>query len=86
MIRSSLIEAWDTRCAKIALYSVSKRTRILLGIVAVYIGAVAFLLYRISLDIDPRYRESGRGIAGRHRQCAGDAARATGVQRRDPDR
>ena len=36
----------------------SKRTRILLGIVAVYIGAVAFLLYRISLDIDPRYRES----------------------------
>ena len=44
MIRSSLIEAWDTRCAKIALHSVSKRTRILLGIVAVYIGAVAFLL------------------------------------------
>ena len=37
---------------------VSKRTRILLGIVAVYIGAVGFLLYRISLDIDPRYRES----------------------------
>jgi len=36
----------------------SKRSRILLGIVAVYIGAVAFLLYRISLDIDPRYRES----------------------------
>ena len=36
----------------------SKRTRILLGIVAVYIGAVGFLLYRISLDIDPRYRES----------------------------
>ena len=36
----------------------SKRTRILLGIVAVYIGAVVFLLYRISLDIDPRYRES----------------------------
>jgi len=37
---------------------VGKRTRILLGIVVVYIGAVVFLLYRISLDIDPRYRES----------------------------
>jgi len=36
----------------------SKRTRILVGIVAVYIAAVVFLLYRISLDIDPRYRES----------------------------
>ena len=36
----------------------SKRTRIFLGIVVVYIAAVAFLLYRISLDIDPRYRES----------------------------
>ncbi|MBC8119316.1 MAG: two-component system sensor histidine kinase CreC [Burkholderiaceae bacterium] len=36
----------------------SKRTRIFLGIVVVYFAAVAFLLYRISLDIDPRYRES----------------------------
>ena len=36
----------------------SKRTRIFLGIVVVYIAAVAFLLYKISLDIDPRYRES----------------------------
>ena len=34
------------------------RTRIFLGIVIVYIGAVIFLLYRLSLDIDPRYRES----------------------------
>jgi two-component system, OmpR family, sensor histidine kinase CreC len=36
----------------------SVRTRILFGIVLVYIGAVVFLLYRLSLDIDPRYRES----------------------------
>jgi two-component system sensor histidine kinase CreC len=36
----------------------SRRSRLFLGIVAVYVAAVAFLLYRISLDIDPRYRES----------------------------
>ncbi|MGH6609818.1 MAG: two-component system sensor histidine kinase CreC [Burkholderiaceae bacterium] len=36
----------------------SMRTRIFFGIVVVYIGAVVFLLYRLSLDIDPRYRES----------------------------
>lgn len=36
----------------------SMRTRIFFGVVAVYIGAVVFLLYRLSLDIDPRYRES----------------------------
>jgi hypothetical protein len=36
----------------------SRRTRILLGILVVYVGAVVFLLYRVSLDIDPRYRES----------------------------
>lgn len=35
-----------------------RRTRILIGILVVYIGAVVFLLYRVSLDIDPRYRES----------------------------
>ncbi|MEP6608510.1 MAG: two-component system sensor histidine kinase CreC [Burkholderiaceae bacterium] len=36
----------------------SKRTRIFVGIVLVYLAAVVFLLYRISVDIDPRYRES----------------------------
>jgi len=36
----------------------SRRTRILLGVLVVYVGAVVFLLYRVSLDIDPRYRES----------------------------
>ena len=29
-----------------------------LGVVVVYIAAVVFLLYRVSLDLDPRYRES----------------------------
>lgn len=36
----------------------SRRTRIFLGIFAVYLAAVAFLLYRVTADIDPRYRES----------------------------
>jgi two-component system sensor histidine kinase CreC len=36
----------------------SRRTRIFLGIFAVYLAAVAFLLYRVTADLDPRYRES----------------------------
>jgi two-component system sensor histidine kinase CreC len=36
----------------------SRRTRIFLGIFVVYLAAVAFLLYRVTADIDPRYRES----------------------------
>jgi len=36
----------------------SKRSRIFLGIVVVYVAAVAFLLYRVGADLDPRYRES----------------------------
>lgn len=36
----------------------SRRSRLFAGIVVAYIAAVALLLYRISLDIDPRYRES----------------------------
>ena len=36
----------------------SKRSRVFVGIVVVYMAAVAFLLYRVSLDLDPRYRES----------------------------
>jgi len=36
----------------------SRRTRIFLGIFAVYLAAVAFVLYRVTTDLDPRYRES----------------------------
>jgi two-component system, OmpR family, sensor histidine kinase CreC len=36
----------------------SRRSRLFAGVVAVYIAAVGLLLYRISLDLDPRYRES----------------------------
>jgi two-component system sensor histidine kinase CreC len=37
---------------------VSRRSRLFAGIVVLYIAAVSLLLYRVSLDIDPRYRES----------------------------
>jgi two-component system sensor histidine kinase CreC len=37
---------------------VSRRSRLFAGIVALYVAAVSLLLYRVSLDIDPRYRES----------------------------
>jgi two-component system sensor histidine kinase CreC len=37
---------------------VSRRSRLFAGIVVVYIVAAVLLLYRVSLDIDPRYRES----------------------------
>jgi len=36
----------------------SRRSRIFLGVVVVYVAAVVFLLYRVSVDLDPRYRES----------------------------
>jgi two-component system sensor histidine kinase CreC len=36
----------------------SRRTRIFLGVFAVYVAVVGFLLYRVSADLDPRYRES----------------------------
>jgi two-component system sensor histidine kinase CreC len=36
----------------------SRRSRLFTGIVALYVAAVVLLLYRVSLDIDPRYRES----------------------------
>lgn len=36
----------------------SRRTRIFLGIFVVYLAAVAFVLYRVTTDLDPRYRES----------------------------
>ena len=38
--------------------SMSRRSRLFAAIVALYVAAVVLLLYRISLDIDPRYRES----------------------------
>lgn len=36
----------------------SRRTRIFVGILLIYIAGIAFLLYRVVGDIDPRYRES----------------------------
>ena len=36
----------------------SKRTRIFLGILLIYTVGIAFVLYRVVSDIDPRYRES----------------------------
>jgi two-component system sensor histidine kinase CreC len=36
----------------------SRRTRIFLGVLVVYVIAVAAVLYRLAADLDPRYRES----------------------------
>lgn len=36
----------------------TKRSRIFFGILLIYTAGIAFLLYRVVLDIDPRYRES----------------------------
>jgi two-component system, OmpR family, sensor histidine kinase CreC len=36
----------------------SRRNRIFVGILLVYVIGIAFLLYRIVLDLDPRYREA----------------------------
>jgi len=36
----------------------SRRTRIFLGILLIYVAGMALLLYRVMGDIDPRYRES----------------------------
>ena len=36
----------------------TKRSRIFLGILLIYAAGIAFLLYRVVGDIDPRYRES----------------------------
>lgn len=36
----------------------SKRSRIFLGILLIYAAGIAFLLYSVVADIDPRYRES----------------------------
>jgi len=37
---------------------VTRRTRIFVGILLIYTAGIAFLLYRVVADIDPRYRES----------------------------
>jgi two-component system sensor histidine kinase CreC len=36
----------------------SRRSRLFAGVIVVYVAAVVLLLYRVSLDLDPRYRES----------------------------
>ena len=36
----------------------TKRNRIFLGILLIYAAGIAFLLYRVLADLDPRYRES----------------------------
>lgn len=36
----------------------SKRNRIFVGILLIYLAGTAFLLYRVLADLDPRYRES----------------------------
>ncbi|MBK0393720.1 two-component system sensor histidine kinase CreC [Ramlibacter sp. CrO1] len=38
--------------------AVSKRNRIFVGILLIYVVGIAFLLYRVLADLDPRYRES----------------------------
>jgi two-component system, OmpR family, sensor histidine kinase CreC len=37
---------------------VSKRNRIFIGILLIYAAGIAFMLYRVVADLDPRYRES----------------------------
>lgn len=37
---------------------ISKRNRIFIGILLIYAAGIAFLLYRVLADLDPRYRES----------------------------
>ena len=36
----------------------SKRTRIFIGILLIYVAGIGFMLYRVVADLDPRYRES----------------------------
>jgi two-component system sensor histidine kinase CreC len=40
----------------------SKRNRIFLGILLIYALGVAYLLYRVSVDLDPRYKESAEEL------------------------
>ena len=36
----------------------SKRSRIFVAVLLIYMAGTAFLLYRVLADLDPRYRES----------------------------
>ena len=36
----------------------SKRNRVFVGILAIFALGIAYLLYRVSADLDPRYQES----------------------------
>ena len=36
----------------------SKRNRIFIGILLIFAAGIAFMLYRVVADLDPRYRES----------------------------
>src|SRR5512141_2771831 len=36
----------------------TKRNRIFIGILLIFAAGIAFLLYRVLADLDPRYRES----------------------------
>src|SRR5687768_10089477 len=36
----------------------NKRNRIFIGILLIYAAGIAFMLYRVVSDLDPRYRES----------------------------
>ena len=36
----------------------SKRNRIFVGILLIYAAGIAFFLYHVVIDLDPRYRES----------------------------
>jgi two-component system sensor histidine kinase CreC len=40
----------------------SKRNRIFLGILVIYALGVAYLMYRVSVDLDPRYKESAEEL------------------------
>ena len=38
--------------------AMSKRSRIFVAVLLIYMAGTAFLLYRVLADLDPRYRES----------------------------
>ena len=40
----------------------SKRNRVFLGILVIYTLGVAYLLYRVIIDLDPRYKESAEEL------------------------
>ena len=40
----------------------SKRNRIFLGILLIYVLGVAYVLFRVMVDLDPRYKESAEEL------------------------